>query len=119
MLFLTLILGLTTLLLCYAGYIFLVVDKRQESAVLEDPDLYEALDDKNYTFELPEQIDTYEDLRVTEGRSVADVLEGPLFARLVVASWARPSVAQGKLRTCSAVKLTDGNASIASSEAPG
>lgn len=66
MLFLSVVLTLVTLLLCYAGYIFLVVDRRTETAVLEDPDLYDALDDKNYTFELPEQIDTYEDLRLEE-----------------------------------------------------
>jgi len=64
--FLFLVLSLTTLLLCYAGYIFLVVDRRQESKVLEDPDLFEALDDKNYAFDLPPEVDTYEDLRVTE-----------------------------------------------------
>ena len=64
--FLATTLTLTTLLLCYAGYVFLVVDRRQEAAVLEDPDLYEALDDKNYIFELPEQVDTYEDLRTDE-----------------------------------------------------
>ena len=63
MLFLSVILFLVTLLLCYAGYVFLVVDRRTEAAVLEDPDLYEALDEKNYIFELPEQVDTYEDLR--------------------------------------------------------
>ena len=61
--FLATTLALVTLLLCYAGYIFLVVDRREEAAVLEDPDLYEALDDKNYNFELPEAVDKYEDLR--------------------------------------------------------
>lgn len=66
MLFLSVVLFLVTLLLCYAGYIFLVVDRKQEAAILEDPDLYDALDDKNYNFELPEQIDIYEDLRVEE-----------------------------------------------------
>ena len=66
MLFLSVTLFLVTLLLCYAGYVFLVVDRRQEAAVLEDPDLYDALDDKNYSFELPEQVDTYEDLRLEE-----------------------------------------------------
>jgi hypothetical protein len=63
--FLSVTLLLTTLLLCYAGYIFLIVDRRQEAAVLED-DLYGELDEKNYNFDLPEQIDIYEDLRVTE-----------------------------------------------------
>ena len=48
------------------GYIFLVVDKRSEAKVLEDPELFDALDDKNYNFELPEQIDTYDELRLTE-----------------------------------------------------
>jgi len=66
MLFLSVTLLLVTLLLCYAGYIFLVVDRRSEAAVLEDPDLYDALDDKNYIFDLPEQADTYEELRLTE-----------------------------------------------------
>jgi hypothetical protein len=66
MLFLTVVLLCTTLLLCYAGYIFLVVDKREEAAMMSDVDLYEEIDDKNYNFELPEQIDTYEDLRQTE-----------------------------------------------------
>lgn len=61
--FLATTLVLVTLLLCYAGYVFLIVDRREEAAVLEDPELYEALDDKNYNFELPEQVDTYEDLR--------------------------------------------------------
>ena len=66
MLFLSIILGLVTILLCYAGYIFLIVDRRQEEKVLDDPELYEALDDKNYDFELPEEIDTYEELRLSE-----------------------------------------------------
>ena len=48
-----------------------------------------------------------EDLRVTAERSLAAVLSGPLFSHLVVASWARPSVAHGKLRTCSAVCGTE------------
>jgi len=61
--FLTLVLLLTTSLLCYAGYIFLVVDKRQEKQVLENPEVYEALDDKQYNFELPIEIDDYDELR--------------------------------------------------------
>ena len=61
--FLATTLVLVTLLLCYAGYVFLIVDRREEAAVLEVPELYEALDDKNYNFELPEQVDTYEDMR--------------------------------------------------------
>tara|TARA_B100000519_G_scaffold167414_1_gene151712 strand:+ start:11 stop:223 length:213 start_codon:yes stop_codon:yes gene_type:complete len=66
MLFLSITLLLTTLLLCYAGYIFLIVDKQQDAKVLEDPDLYEQLDDKNYNFELPMEIDEYDDLREEE-----------------------------------------------------
>ena len=31
--------------------------------MVEDEDLFAALDDKNYDFELPEEIDTYEELR--------------------------------------------------------
>ena len=61
--FLATTLILVTLLLCYAGYVFLIVDRRQEAAVLENPDLYEALDDKNYNFELPEAVYKYEDLQ--------------------------------------------------------
>ena len=60
------VLGFTTALLCYAGYIFLIVDKRQESAMLADTDIFEALDDKNYDFELPEEIDEYEELRESQ-----------------------------------------------------
>lgn len=66
MIFLTIILLMVTLLLCYAGYVFLVVDRRSEAAVLDDPDLFDALDDKNYNFELPAEVETYEDLRLTE-----------------------------------------------------
>ncbi len=66
MLFLSITLLLTTLLLSYAGYIFLIVDKQQDAKVLEDPDLYEQLDDKNYNFELPMEIDEYDDLREEE-----------------------------------------------------
>eukprot|EP00908_Phaeocystis_cordata_P005607 Transcript_16103.p3 GENE.Transcript_16103~~Transcript_16103.p3 ORF type:complete len:453 (-),score=102.34 Transcript_16103:1165-2523(-) len=55
-----------------------------------------------------------EDLRVTAERSLAAVLSGPLFSHLVVASWARPSVAHGKLRTCSAVCGTEHRASASS-----
>ena len=64
--FLGIVLTLTTALLCYAGYIFLIVDRRQDSAMLENTDLYDALDDKNYDFELPEEIDAYEELRENE-----------------------------------------------------
>lgn len=64
--FLFAILGLVTLLLCYAGYIFLIVDRREDAKVLEDPDLFDALDSKNYDFILPEEVDKYEDLRLSE-----------------------------------------------------
>lgn len=60
---LTLVLGLTTLLLCYAGYIFFVVDKRQDKQYLENPELYDELDDKDYNFILPGEIDEYEETR--------------------------------------------------------
>lgn len=60
------VLGFTTALLCYAGYIFLIVDKRQEDAMLADTDIFEALDDKNYDFELPEEIEEYEELRESQ-----------------------------------------------------
>lgn len=61
--FLGAVLAFTTALLCYAGYVFLIVDKRAETAMIEDEDLFAALDDKSYDFELPEEIDTYEELR--------------------------------------------------------
>ena len=64
--FLSIVLLATTLLVAYAGYLFLVVDKREEQAVLSDPDLYEALDEKAYFFDLPEEVDTYEGLREEE-----------------------------------------------------
>jgi len=66
MLFLTIVLGLTTMLLCYAGYVFLIVDKRQEKQVLENPEVYEQLDDKMYDFTLPVEIDEYEDVRASK-----------------------------------------------------
>jgi len=56
MLFLSVTLFLVTALLLWAGYIFLVVDRRQVTSVLKD------VDDMNYAFELPEAIDTYDDL---------------------------------------------------------
>jgi len=61
--FLFFVLLVTTSLLCYAGYIFLIVDKRQAKQVLENPEVYEALDDKEYDFELPVEIEEYEELR--------------------------------------------------------
>jgi len=66
MFFLISILMLTTLLVCYAGYIFLIVDKRAEDKVLQDEETFAALDDKNYSFDIPEEADTYEQLRLTE-----------------------------------------------------
>ena len=48
-----------------------------------------------------------ESLRVSAHRSVLQVLEAPLFSRLTRASWAKPSIAQGKLRTCAAVCGTE------------
>jgi len=63
MLFLTIVLGLTTLLLCYAGYVFLVVDKREEKQMLENPELFDELDDKDYHFDLPNEIDEYEEVK--------------------------------------------------------
>jgi len=61
--FLTVVLLLTTALLCYAGYVFLIVDKRQEKQILENPEVYEQLDDKDYNFELPVEVDEYEEVR--------------------------------------------------------
>lgn len=63
MFFLMFVLMVTTLLLCYAGYIFLIVDKRQAKQVLSNPELFSALDDKDYNFELPSEIDEYDTLR--------------------------------------------------------
>ncbi|KAL3898341.1 MAG: hypothetical protein SGPRY_012860 [Prymnesium sp.] len=60
------VLLITTALLCYAGYIFLIVDRRQESSMQDDTDLFEAIDNKNYDFELPEEIDEYEELRESQ-----------------------------------------------------
>lgn len=63
MLFLTIVLVCTTVLLCYAGYIFLIVDKRQAKQILSNPELFDALDDKDYNFELPVEIDDYEETK--------------------------------------------------------
>jgi hypothetical protein len=65
MLALGIILLLTTLLLCYAGYMFLVVDKKEHQQMLENPELYDELDDKDYHFDLPTEIDEYEDVRAS------------------------------------------------------
>jgi len=61
--FLLSVLVAATALLAYAGYIILIVDKRQAKQVLENPEVYEALDDKEYDFELPIEIEEYEELR--------------------------------------------------------
>ena len=66
MLALGIILLLTTLLLCYAGYMFLVVDKKESQQMLENPELYDELDDKDYHFDLPAEIDEYEDVRASK-----------------------------------------------------
>jgi len=66
MLALGIILLLTTLLLCYAGYMFLVVDKKEHQQMLENPELYDELDDKDYHFDLPTEIDEYEDVRASK-----------------------------------------------------
>jgi len=74
--FLFLVLSLTTLLLCYAGYIFLVVDRRAETKMVEDGELFQAIDDKNYDFDLPAEVDEYEELR--SGPEPADKRTMPL-----------------------------------------
>lgn len=66
MLFLLCVLAFTTLLCCYAGYIFLVVDRRQQKQLEENPDLYNELDDKEYKFELPIEVEEYDDLRLSK-----------------------------------------------------
>ena len=70
--FLTIVLGLTTLLLCYAGYIFLIVDKRQDKQILENPELYDELDDKEYHFIMPAEIDEYEETRASKPTDKCD-----------------------------------------------
>ena len=65
MLFLGLVLAAATALLCYAGYVFLIVDKREAAKEMEEPELFEELDMKEYFFELPEAVDTFEELRAT------------------------------------------------------
>lgn len=42
---------------------FLIVDRRQAKQVLQNPELFDALDDKDYNFELPVEIDEYEDTK--------------------------------------------------------
>ena len=66
MLFLLCVLAFTTLLCCYAGYIFLVVDRRQQKQLLENTDLYNELDDKEYKFELPVEVEEYDELRLSK-----------------------------------------------------
>lgn len=86
--FLGAVLAFTTALLCYAGYVFLIVDKRAETAMIEDEDLFAALDDKSYDFELPEEIDTYEELRES---TPADKCVARRLARASVATSAAPA----------------------------
>ena len=69
MLFLGLVLAAATALLCYAGYVFLIVDKREAAKEMEEPELFEELDMKEYFFELPEAVDTFEGLRATTRRT--------------------------------------------------
>ena len=59
MLFLGLVLAAATALLCYAGYVFLIVDKREAAKEMEEPELFEELDMKEYFFELPEAVDRH------------------------------------------------------------
>ena len=66
MLFLGLVLAAATALLCYAGYVFLIVDKRETEKQLENPELFDELDDKDYHFDLPAEIDEYEDVRASK-----------------------------------------------------
>lgn len=89
--FLFFVLLVTTSLLCYAGYIFLIVDKRQAKQVLENPEVYEALDDKEYDFELPVEIEEYEELRESKPADKC----GGLFWRYTVCSSAFSLLALG------------------------
>ena len=63
MIFLMLVMALTTGLLLYAGYVFLIVDKRQQKQIESNPDLFSKLDDKEYHFDLPAEVDEYDELR--------------------------------------------------------
>jgi hypothetical protein len=45
---------------------FLVVDKKEHQQMLENPELYAELDDKDYHFDLPAEIDEYEDVRASK-----------------------------------------------------
>jgi len=45
---------------------FLVVDKKEAQAFLDNPELYDELDDKDYHFDLPTEIDEYEDVRASK-----------------------------------------------------
>ena len=78
-LFLFLVLSLTTLLLCYAGYQILVVDRREEREMVEDSDLFQAIDDKNYDFELPVEVDEYDEKKreLDMGEEPADKYVSP------------------------------------------
>ena len=63
MYFLGVVLAVTTILLCYAGYVFLIVDKRQQKQIEESPEVFSQLDDKEYLFGLPAEVEEYEELR--------------------------------------------------------
>ena len=63
MIFLMLVMALTTGLLLYAGYVFLVVDKRQQKQIDENPEVFSKLDDKEYHFDLPAEVEEYDELR--------------------------------------------------------
>ena len=56
---------------------------------------------------LTEHGQSLESLRVTDKRSILEVLETALFTHLTVASWGKASVQQGKLRMCAAVCGTE------------
>jgi hypothetical protein len=100
--FLFFVLVATTSLLCYAGYIFLIVDKRQAKQVLENPDIYEALDDKEYDFELPIEIEEYEQLRESKPADKC----GRLFWRCLACGQASSLLALGRPGILPTIGLT-------------
>ena len=63
MYFLGVVLAVTTILLCYAGYVFLIVDKRQQKQIEDSPEVFSQLDDKEYLFDLPAEVEEYDELR--------------------------------------------------------
>ena len=70
-------------------------------------ELYNRRGDSQLLKLLTEHGVSLESLRVNERRSTTEVLQSPLFTHLTVASWAKPSLRQGKLRTCAAVCGTE------------